>query len=333
MKNNTLTIEDVHHDINVAYLATTQYVNDICDKDKPADNKLALYKLGFIKYQAEIDQNIEQVRAFEIKEEILRFKVDYPYHKFITYEELSKIIDRYNLILSIPERFIGDIPEKNIKDILRFRLKDIDVLDVEWPEDRQKGIGFTQRCVPFDSGIITVDGTLVHMDNYLSWFGRALETQSKNVLSLFGKEFIDHYVYTNRFKAFFYNRNILFQITQSIHTRSYYIHAVCSVDKSIPLDILPFKPYVFDETQSLHSVEMKKSNQDINLILATQDQFMLNKGECFLNGSIMNIDFESTFPFLLDDPIVMTPVKHGFLIKTMWGLEAMLDETKDNNLN
>ncbi len=67
-----------------------------------------------------------------------------------------------------------------------------------------------------------------------------------------------------------------------------------------------------------------KLNTNKVLIIGTKDQFQLNQNEVMVGGSIVE---------LKDDPIVVKPVKNGFLILTVWGDEAQLPEIKDNTLN
>jgi len=82
--------------------------------------------------------------------------------------------------------------------------------------------------------------------------------------------------------------------------------------------------YSIFKEEKFRSDRLLFSNKDKFLIIGTPDQFDIRSNERVSNGKI---------DALKDDPIIVKPVKHGFIIVTAWGDEAQLDEIKDVNLN
>lgn len=99
-------------------------------------------------------------------------------------------------------------------------------------------------------------------------------------------------------------------------------------------DKIPSKEIFSHYINHSHSIISKKDgfadwnetklNTNKFLIIGTKDQFQLNANEVMIGGSIVE---------LKDDPIVLKPVKNGFLIITCWGDEAQLPEIKDYTQN
>lgn len=55
-------------------------------------------------------------------EAIRYFSFKYPQYKFITEDSIKKICEKYGLIYSVPDHYIGFIPEKNVIDIANFKI-------------------------------------------------------------------------------------------------------------------------------------------------------------------------------------------------------------------
>lgn len=95
-----------------------------------------LKALGFTNTKECIEANKEIARLNEIKEynknneelnkAILYFQQKYPLNKFITEDSVKKICEKYNLIYSTIDRYIGTVPDKNLKEIQNFKLKEED---------------------------------------------------------------------------------------------------------------------------------------------------------------------------------------------------------------
>jgi hypothetical protein len=50
----------------------------------------------------------------------------YPNNKFITEESVKKICEKYNLVYSTIDRYIGTVPDKNLTEIANFKINDED---------------------------------------------------------------------------------------------------------------------------------------------------------------------------------------------------------------
>jgi len=95
-----------------------------------------LKALGFTNTKECIEANKEIARLNEIKEYnknneelnkvILYFQQKYPLNKFITEDSVKKICEKYNLIYSTIDKYIGTVPDKNLKEIQNFKLKEED---------------------------------------------------------------------------------------------------------------------------------------------------------------------------------------------------------------
>lgn len=122
------TIEEVHAEFDSATERTLQMAKEILEEPEIDKNgKLfALSRIGF-KNAVRVKESIEQQERKEIATKHARlvnkyFRL-YPFNKFITDEELTRICKKYGLIIGSPEEFIGKIPEKNQMEILGFKPK------------------------------------------------------------------------------------------------------------------------------------------------------------------------------------------------------------------
>ena len=101
---------------------------------KPIDESKAqdyqnLIKLGFnneknIKEHKEEIQKIEESK--KTKQIIEHYSFKYPFNKFINEDSVVRICQKYGLLLTNVDRFIGGIPEKNQKEIINFKVDKID---------------------------------------------------------------------------------------------------------------------------------------------------------------------------------------------------------------
>jgi hypothetical protein len=133
-KSNAELIEDIHNEV---YSAHELLLNEAkATLEKPIDDSKVkdyenLMKLGFNneknikKYKKEVSL-IEESKRLKSKIEYYNFK--YPFNKFINEDSIVKICERYRLILTTVDRFIGEIPEKNQKEIIDFKVDKIDIL-------------------------------------------------------------------------------------------------------------------------------------------------------------------------------------------------------------
>ena len=62
----------------------------------------------------------------ELYEAIDYFSLKYPLYKFITEESVNKICNKYGLIYSTVDKYIGSVPDKNLKQMEEFKIKEED---------------------------------------------------------------------------------------------------------------------------------------------------------------------------------------------------------------
>lgn len=86
----------------------------------------SLFDLGF--------SNAEQVKEFsemenkkkeysKRKEFAEYYRVTYPLNRFIDFDSVKRVCEKYGLLLCSASKYIADIPEKNQKEIVDFRVK------------------------------------------------------------------------------------------------------------------------------------------------------------------------------------------------------------------
>ena len=132
-KSNVELIEDIHNEVYSAHdllLKEAKAVLDTPIDESKVEDYQKLINLGFNneknikKYKKEISL-IEESKRLKTKIEYYSFK--YPFNKFINEDSIVKICQRYSLILTTVDRFIGGIPEKNQKEIINFKVDKIDL--------------------------------------------------------------------------------------------------------------------------------------------------------------------------------------------------------------
>jgi hypothetical protein len=99
------------------------------DESKAQDYE-KLMSLGFnseknIKEHKEEVQKIEESK--KTKQTIEYYSFKYPFNKFINEDSVIRICNKYSLLLTNVDRFIGSIPETNQKEIINFKVDKIDL--------------------------------------------------------------------------------------------------------------------------------------------------------------------------------------------------------------
>lgn len=144
------TVEKIHHEVDTAQerllesaLKTLSEIRD--EKTTYIEGKAErLKKLGFsssplvIKNEKQKETRERLKKSTQKKADyILYYKRKYPFHKFLTEEELERICKKYSLIYAPVSNYVKDIPEKNLCEIED--MKEIEQEDV--PEERFHLIG------------------------------------------------------------------------------------------------------------------------------------------------------------------------------------------------
>jgi hypothetical protein len=127
-KSNVELIEQIHNEVYSAHDLLLKEAKAILetpiDESKVQDYQ-KLIDLGFnnekniIKHKEEVTK-IEESKFIKSKIEYYSFK--YPFNKFINEDSVIRICEKYGLLLTDVNRFIGSIPEKNQKEIINFKV-------------------------------------------------------------------------------------------------------------------------------------------------------------------------------------------------------------------
>jgi len=127
-KSNVELIEDIHNEVYSAHDLLLKEAENILNKpidDSKVQDYQKLINLGFnnekniIKHKEEVTK-IEQSKFIKTKIEYYSFK--YPFNKFINEDSVIRICEKYGLLLTDVNRFIGSIPENNQKEIINFKV-------------------------------------------------------------------------------------------------------------------------------------------------------------------------------------------------------------------
>jgi hypothetical protein len=132
-KSNVELIEDIHNEVYSAHDLLLKEAKAILetpiDESKIQDYQ-NLINLGF-NNEKNISNYKEEVKKIEeskkIKSNIEYYSFKYPFNKFINEDSVVRICEKYGLLLTNVDRFIGGIPEKNQKEIINFKIDKIDL--------------------------------------------------------------------------------------------------------------------------------------------------------------------------------------------------------------
>lgn len=127
-KSNVELIEQIHNEVYSAHdlllKEAENILNKPIDEEKIKDYQ-KLINLGFnnekniIKHKEELTK-IEESKFIKSKIEYYSFK--YPFNKFINEDSVIRICEKYGLLLTDVNRFIGSIPETNQKEVINFKV-------------------------------------------------------------------------------------------------------------------------------------------------------------------------------------------------------------------
>ena len=139
-------IEQIHEDFNTEVdklLKSAKIKLDETPNNPSLIEKAnRLRGLGFSATKEVEISSEEEARINELKKEnkekdsIIRaikyFSGKYPLYKFITEDSVKKICEKYNLVYSTVDRYIGAVPDKNLNDIENFNVSDSDCCAEEY---------------------------------------------------------------------------------------------------------------------------------------------------------------------------------------------------------
>lgn len=127
-------VMEIHHAFETAGEALLAEAKDIlkqCDSQSLEKGK-RLMRAGFTQtLEAVAATRIipKENNAKEIANLVLYYQHCYPNNKFITYNQVISICDKWNLICGGIDRFKGFVPEKNLREIESFRINRKDIAD------------------------------------------------------------------------------------------------------------------------------------------------------------------------------------------------------------
>lgn len=194
-------VQKIHNEIDTAQDRLLQQAEKIIAETsvtvdtKIIDKAARLKKLGFANAvevatadHVERETKKQRVTMIKTKEEaelLQYYKQAYPFHKFLTEEELQRICDKYGLIYAPVASYIKDVPEKNLSEIenaTRLKKEDaafdkilVTITDFwsDVPKDLQKSISGTLECYTheFEKQYLgkNINGIQISVD----WFMRA----------------------------------------------------------------------------------------------------------------------------------------------------------------
>ena len=127
-KSNVELIEDIHNEVYSAHellLKEAKAILEIPIDESKVQDYQKLINLGF-NSEKNISEYKEEVKKIEdskkIKSTIEYYSFKYPFNKFINEDSVIRICQKYGLLLTDVNRFIGSIPETNQKEIINFKV-------------------------------------------------------------------------------------------------------------------------------------------------------------------------------------------------------------------
>ena len=139
-KSNVELIEQIHNEVYSVHDLLLKEAENILNKpinEEKVNDYQKLIKLGF-NNEKNIINHKEELKKIEeskkIKSIIEYYSFKYPFNKFINEESVIRICEKYGLILTSVDRFIGSIPEKNQKEIINFK---VDKKDLPFHHDKE----------------------------------------------------------------------------------------------------------------------------------------------------------------------------------------------------
>jgi len=132
-KTDQQIVAEIHNEFDTAEDRLLQQADNLlAELNIPTETSIEvkadkLQRLGFInseivvqakelKYSRDKQQNV-LVKTVEQAEIIRYYKQNYPFHKFLTENEMERICEKYNLIFAPVQNYTKDVPEKNLNEI------------------------------------------------------------------------------------------------------------------------------------------------------------------------------------------------------------------------
>lgn len=117
-----VTVAEIHEEFDTAVDRLLQEAKQIIGDGSVAKKAERMMKAGFQQAKG-VKEGRELVNKEREMNAALYYQQHYPFNKFITLEEVKRICNKYNLYITEPYRYIGEIPDKNLKEIEDFVLR------------------------------------------------------------------------------------------------------------------------------------------------------------------------------------------------------------------
>jgi len=124
-------VMEIHHEFETASDKLVEQALEIINSQpKVNESKInRLQKFGFTQVK-EIEEGVKVIKTTSFSKDqidlVTYFKQNYPFHKFITEEQVKEICHKYNLVCGEVSRFRGFVPDENLKALENFKLKSED---------------------------------------------------------------------------------------------------------------------------------------------------------------------------------------------------------------
>jgi len=227
----------------------------------------------------------------ELNDVLNECSVTYPGKKFITDEQIAQLCIKYNLLLTTPDRFIGEIPERNIQELNDFN-----------PKGSEKKAFFDPKV-------------FYKLCNFIREYEEKHYYMNKNLkksIAMIYRSFMNH---SNMDSILFSDNN------------KYIVHGV-NEDKSITTTELGIQTAkkISEELskKERNSVPILPLFSQ-TMIAATSDLLDIPKLGLIKNKRnelVLGLNSKQFKENFLPDPIVLHKVKRGAIIITAWGLES-----------
>lgn len=139
-KTTAELIEQIHEDFFTEVnkiLESAKIMNSLDTQHQELINKSErLKRLGFVNSKEVQESEAEIKRLNKLREDnenkksiikaINYFSTRYPQYKFITEDSVKRICEKYGLVYSKIEHYVGSVPDRNLKHIEEFKIKDED---------------------------------------------------------------------------------------------------------------------------------------------------------------------------------------------------------------
>ncbi len=155
-------IAEIHNAFDTASENALHEAKAIIEKDATRiiekGNRLSALGFGATK-EAKMAANHknEVAKAKEQVSFIEKYRVDYPFNKFITEKQVEEICKKHGLLKGDSSMYTGFIPEKNLKQIEDFKLEkeDLDDTYIKWGIDSINSFNDLINMLATDSRVLT----------------------------------------------------------------------------------------------------------------------------------------------------------------------------------